>query len=65
MSEIEIDDADLEGGMDEFQVKKVKSALKLQKLVKERTDELFPVSSASDDYNEAMVLQSLVEESEK
>ena len=42
----------------------IKSALKLQELVKERTEQLFPVCSASDDYDEALMLQSLLDESQ-
>ena len=49
---------------DELRLKCVQR-LKLQKLVKERIDELSPCNSASDEYDEFMNLQSLVEESER
>ena len=53
--------------LDDFNKKKklISSALKLQELVKERIEQLFPTNSASDDYDEALILQSLLEESVK
>lgn len=40
-------------------------SLKLQEIVKERIEEISPANTASDEYDEFTILQSLVEESEK
>lgn len=46
-------------------IKNVNHALKLQKLVKGRIEEMSHTNSASDEYDEFLILQSLIEESEK
>ena len=43
---------------------KIEQALKLQELVKNRLDQLTPISTLSDDYDDFLLLRSLIDESE-
>ena len=59
------DSIDMDFKEDAEEMKEIMCGLRLQELIQERIDELSPCSTASDEYDEFMTLQSLVEQSEK